>query len=149
MPIMRPEVFTTPDCPTIKFREKEEVVNLDIEIPKILISQGWGLGTIFCVQFTNHERTQIVKVARFIVDTQDSDIQTFNPDSQSPMTKMVETRTAKQIETWIYPNGAPVDISTKLVKWNFGNKEYEVKLGDNVLFSSASKKEAEKFRDAA
>ena len=146
---MRPEIFTTPDCPTVKFREGSELVDLNAEMPRILMSQGWGLGTIFVVQFTNHERTKLIKMARFIVDFEDSTIQTFNPDSQQPMTKMVETRTAKQIETWIYPNGAPVDISTKLVKWNFGNKVYEVRLGENVLFSSASKKEAEKFRDAA
>ena len=149
MPTIRPEIFTTPDCPTVKFREGSELVNLAIEIPKILISQGWGLGTIFAVQFTNHERTKLIKIARFIVDFEDSNIRTFNPDSQQPMSKLIETRTAKQIETWIFPNGAPVDISTKLVKWNFGNKEYEVRLGDTVLFSSASKKEAEKFRDAA
>lgn len=149
MPIMRPEVFTTPDCPTVKFREGVELVNLDLEIPKILISQGWGLGTVFVVQFTNYERTKLIKMARFIVDSEDSDVRTFNADGPSPMTKTVETRTAKQIESWIYPNGAPVDVSKKLVKWNFGNKEYEVRLGENVLFSSASKKEAEKFRDAA
>jgi hypothetical protein len=149
MPTIRPEIFTTPDCPTVKFREGPELVNLDIEMPRILTSQGWGLGTVFVVQFVNHEKTKLIKVARFIVDFEDSNIQTFNPDGPSPMTKVVETRTAKQIESWIYPNGAPVDVSKKLVKWNFGNKEYEVRLGENVLFSSASKKEAEKFRDAA
>jgi hypothetical protein len=149
MPIMRPEIFTTPDCPTVKFREGSELVNLDLEIPKILISQGWGLGTVFVVQFTNYGRTELIKMARFIVDSENSDVRTFNADGPSPMTKMVDTRTAKQIETWIYPSGKPVDISTKLVKWNFGTKVYEVRLGENVLFSSANKKEAEKFRDAA
>ena len=114
MPITRPEIFITPDCPTVKFREAPENINLDIELPKILTQQGWGLGTIFCIQFVNHERTKLTKIARFIVHTENSSIQTFNPDSERPMTKLVEARQATQMEAWFYPGGEPVIQKKKL-----------------------------------
>ena len=153
MPIIRPDIFTTPDCPTVKFREDPELINLDIEIPKLLFTQGWGLGTTFSIQFINHERTKVIKVARFIVSAEDASLHTFNPDSEHPMTKTVETRRAKRIEGWVYPNGKPVgkpvDTSAKIVKWNPKKRKHEVKQGKKILFSSTAKEEAIKFRDAA
>ena len=145
--LIRPEIFTTPDCPIVKFRESAENINLDIEIQKVLQSQGWGLGTIFSVQFINHDRTELIKTARYVVISENSDLRTFNPDSQSPMTKQVERRQAKRMESWFYPN--PASAQEMEVKWNVGEKEYQVKRGEEILFSSKDKKEAEKYKEAA
>lgn len=144
--IIRPEIFTTPDCPIVKFREV--TANLDVEIPRILQTQGWGLGTIFCVQFMNHEKTELIKMARFVVSFEDSSIQTFNPDSQSPMTKLVEARRAKQMEDWFYPNGFPTKGME--VKWNPGAKKHEVRNSDNEVLASFDKKpDAEDYIEKA
>ena len=116
MAIIRPEIFTTPDCPTVKFREEPENINLAIELPKILTSQGWALGTIFCIQFVNHEKTKLIKAARFIVTSENSSLQTFNPDGPQPMTKLVEARGASQMEAWFYPAGEPVKKKLRNVK---------------------------------
>ena len=157
MPIIRPVISTTPDSPIVTFREDPKNINLDIEIPKLLVSQGggWELGTIFSVRFVNHERTKLIKVARFIVTLEDSSIQTFNPDSPQPMTKLVEAREVRQIENWFYPEGVPLednnsaDGSKKIVKWNFGAKAFNVIQDEKILFSSPTKEKAEQFRDAA
>ncbi len=116
MPIIRPEIFITPDCPTVKFREDPQNINLAIEVPKILTSQGWGIGTIFCIQFVNHDKTKLIKVARFIVTSEDESIQTFNPESERPMTKLVQRREASQMEAWFYPYGEPVKKKLRNVK---------------------------------
>lgn len=147
MPITRPEIFITPDFPTVKFREDPETINLAIEVPKILAQQGWGLGTIFCIQFINHERTKLIKLARFIVSSENESLHTFNPDSERPMTKLIQAREARQMEAWFYPN-PEVAAGTK-VNWNVGAKEFQVKRGDKVLFSSKDREEAEKFKEAA
>ena len=157
MPIIRPVISTTPDSPIVTFREDPKNINLDIEIPKLLVSQGggWELGTIFSVRFVNHERTKLIKVARFIVTLEDSSIQTFSPDGPQPMTKLVEAREVRQIENWFYPDRVllednnSADGSEKIVKWNFGDGKFRVTQGDNILFRSKNKKEAEQFRDAA
>jgi len=147
--IIRPDIFTTPDCPTVKFREEPENINLAIEIPRLLTNQGWGLGTIFSIQFVNHEKTKLIKVARFIVTAEDETLQTFNPDSDRPMTKLVQGRSAKQMEAWFYPDSAPVAGAGRTVKWNFGSKTHDVMQGEKILFSGKTKEEAEAFRDAA
>ena len=116
MPIIRPEIFITPDCPTVKFREDPQNINLAIEIPKILTSQGWALGTIFYIQFIDHDKTKLIKVARFIVTSENSDLRTYNPYGPQPMTKLVETREATQIEAWFYPAGEPVKKKLRNVK---------------------------------
>ena len=143
MAIIRPEIFITPDSPTVKFREEPDNINLGVEIPKILHSQGWALGTIFCVQFVNHEKTKLLKVARFIVISEDSSLQTFNPDGPQPMTKLVEAREATQMEAWFYPYGSSAKSLT--IDWNFGEKKHRVMQGDKIVAKFDKKPEAEEF----
>lgn len=145
MPIIRPEIFTTPDYPIVSFREEQEKINLAEELPKILQAQGWGLGTVFTIQYINHERTNLIKLARFVVCAENVFVQTSNPDGPSPMTKTVEARKAVQIEPWFYTNSS----LKRTVKWNIGDKVHEVYEGDKIIFKSKDKEEAEKYRDAA
>lgn len=141
--ITRPQIVITPDCPTVKFREDPTTVNLAIELPKILTQQGWGLGTMFCIQFINHEETKLIKLARFVVTAEKETMQTFNPDSERPMTKLVQAREACQIEPWCYPAGAPAkDLQ---YKWNPGKKKHEVRRGDKVLASFDDRPQAEEY----
>lgn len=147
--IIRPEIFTTPDCPTVKFREAFENVDLSVEIPKLLVGQGWGLGTVFSVQFITNDRIKLIKVARFIVTSEDESLNTSNADGYQPMTKLIYTREAKQIEKWFWPEGDPAEnISERFVKWNVGAGKFQVLDGDTVLFSDVDKEKAEAFRDA-
>jgi len=147
MPIIRPDIFITPDCPTVKFREEPENINLAVEVPKILTQQGWGLGTIFCIQFINHDRTKLIKFARFIVSTENSSLQTFNPDGPQPMTKLVEAREACQMEAWFYPQGS--QAKNFKIDWNFGEKKHRVMQGDKIVAKFDKKPDAEKYIEEA
>ncbi len=104
--IIHPEIIVTPDCPTIKFREPMEKIDLDIEIPKILANQGWGLGTKFNIEFINHDRTKLIAAGNFIVSEDAESLQTANPDGYQPITKTVQARKAAQIGEWFYPGKA-------------------------------------------
>jgi len=162
--IIHPEIYTTPDTPTVKFREPMENINLDLEISKILNAQGWGLGTNFNVQFVDHEKTKLIASGQFVVTEENESLQTSNADGHQPMTKMVSARKAVQVGDWFYPktqnvelvkgnnaidalvSNTPTDI---VVKWNPGLKVFQVKEGDKVVFQDADKSKAEEFRDAA
>ncbi|KKM81475.1 hypothetical protein LCGC14_1329480 [marine sediment metagenome] len=154
--LIHAEIVVTPDSPTVQFREPKEQVNLDIELPKILNAQGWGLGTYFHVQFINHDRTKLIASGDFLVTENTESLHTANPEGYQPMTKTISARKAAQIGDWFYPNGVVDEVEErtevdfeKIVKWNPGKKVHEVIVGDEVLFASAVKTEAEKFRDAA
>lgn len=152
--LTRPEIIVAPDCPTVKFSEPMEKINLDLEMPKILENQGWGLGTVFNVQFINHEKTELIKTARFIVFLDDETLRTFNPDGQQPMTKTVFVRKAKQIESWFYPGEDVVETkgsvnSGIIIKWHPGLKVHQVIQNDKVIFQDADKVQAQAFKDAA
>lgn len=159
--LIHPEIIPTPDSPTVKFREPKEKVNLDIEIPKILGSQGWGIGINFDIQFISHDRTQLLASGKFIVVSENESLQTANPDGYQPMTKTVLARQAKQIGEWNYfvdstqeMKEATEDVlanvaTAKEVKWNPGKKVHQVLQGDEVLYENADKTMAENFRDAA
>ena len=154
--LIHPEVIVTPDCPTVKFREPREKIDLNVELPKILNAQGWGLGTYFHVQFINHDRSKLIVSGLFIVTEEAESLHTANPDAYQPMTKTISARKAKQIGEWFEPEvtrkpGSEFvkELQERTLKWNPGKKVHEVKVGDKVLFASADKAAAEKFRDAA
>ena len=166
---IHPEVIVTPDCPTVMFREPREKVDLKVEIPKILASQGWGLGTYFDIQFINHDRTELLATGKFIVTKDSEALHTANPEGYQPITKTISARKAGQIGDWYYPGdlcdlvGKKVDVVAdgslreaifrpqfeKVLKWNPGKKVHQVLLGDKVLYESKNKSEAEEYRDAA
>lgn len=97
--VIHPEVIVTPDCPTVKFKQPREKVNLDVELPKILQAQGWGCGTYFNVQFVSHERNRLLACARFVVSEEVETIATTD-DPYRPVTKVVFNRKVAQIGDW-------------------------------------------------
>jgi len=97
--IIHPEVFVTPDCPTIRFRESKDSVDLEKKLPQILHAQGWCCGTYFHVQFVSHDRTKLLASTRFVVSEESESLQTSDNPYQ-PMTKTIYNLKATQIEPW-------------------------------------------------
>ncbi len=152
--ITQPEILVTPDFPTIKFREPRDLVNLDIELPKILHNQGWGCGTYFHVQFMNHERNELLTSSLFVVTKETEALQTTDNPYQ-PMTKTIYTREVKQIGDW-WVNSLPETekkgpaqmIATRpKVTWNPGKKMHQVKLDDKVVYETPDKELAHQIAD--
>ena len=108
--LVHAEIVVTPDCPTVKFREDKELVKLDVEIPKILNAQGWGLGTYFNIQFISHDRDNLIAAGKFLVTQEAESLHTANPDGYQPMTKTVSARKAMQVGDWFYPGGEEVKV---------------------------------------
>lgn len=98
--IIHPEVIVTPDCPTIRFRDAEGKIDLEKELSRILIAQGWGIGTYFNVQFINHDRTKLLKTGLFVVTEDTESLQTNDANPSQPMTKMVNIRKSERIGQW-------------------------------------------------
>lgn len=156
--VIHPEVIVTPDCPTIKYRQPMEQVDLEKELPKILHAQGWGLGTYFHIQFTSHDRTQVICSGTFIVTASAESLQTNEDNPFQTVTKAVYSRKAEQVGEWWFPEGLrkhldvawtdelvepPKDYSpSPEIKWNPGKKVHQVRVGDEVVFESADKLEA-------
>jgi len=152
--IINPELTVTPDTPTVRFREPRENINLDIELPKILHTQGWGCGTYFNVQFISHDRTKLLAAARYVVTEETDRISTSTDNPYQPITKTAYTRKAEQISDWFItqPGEAaqdeaaldvPEDIGGIEMKhfWNPGKKMHQAKIGDNVVYESKDKQE--------
>jgi hypothetical protein len=146
--IIHPEVITTPDHPTIKFREKPDQVDLDREIWRVVNSQRWSAGTYFHVQFCNHEKTKVLSSAMFIVSEASEKLITNDDNPYAPMSKTAFHYTAHRVSKWwkaethwesaTDPDGK---IEKKVV-WNPGSKTHQVKMGDTVLYESEHKKQA-------
>ena len=98
--IIHPDIFVTPDYPIVRFREPREQIDLDVEVPKILHTQGWGLGTYFSIQFVSHDKTKLYSSARFVVTAEREHFHVTNPEGFQPMTKTLGLRKAEQIEKW-------------------------------------------------
>ena len=98
--IIYPDIQSTPDCPTIKFNQPQEQIDLDIELPKILHSQGWGCGTLFNIIFLNHEKTKLLACGRFVVAEEIETLHTNDANPYQPMTRTVYSRRAEQIGGW-------------------------------------------------
>ena len=101
--VIQPEVYVTPDRPTVRFREPRDQVDLDKELQKVLNAQGWGVGTYFHVQFLNHERTAVLASAEFMVSEVREGLHTRDVESYQPVTKMIFMRKLEQIGEW-WPN---------------------------------------------
>jgi hypothetical protein len=100
--LIYPDIQATPDCPTIKFNQPREQIDLHKELPRILHAQGWGCGTLFNVMFLNHEKTKLLACGRFVVSEEIETIQTNDANPYQPMTRTVFSRRAEQIGDW-YP----------------------------------------------
>lgn len=104
--LIYPDIMSTPDCPTIKFNQPREQIDLHKELPRILHAQGWGCGTLFNIMFLNHEKTKLLACGRFVVSEEVETIQTNDANPYQPMTKTVFSRVAMQIGDW-WPETAP------------------------------------------
>ena len=104
--VIYPDIQSTPDCPTIKFNQPQEQINLDIELPKILHSQGWGCGTMLNIIFLNHEKTKLLACGRFVVAEEIETLHTNDANPYQPMTRTVFSRRAEQIGGW-WPASTP------------------------------------------
>ena len=107
--LIYPDIQATPDCPTIKFSQPREQIDLEKELPRILHAQGWGCGTLFNIMFLNHEKTKLLACGRFVVSDEIETIQTNDANPYQPMTKTVFSRRAEQIGDW-YPEKKNHDV---------------------------------------
>jgi len=143
--IIHPEVFTTPDYPTIKFREPKEKVDLDMELPKILHTQGWSCGTYFKVQFVNHDKTELLASAEYVVNQEIESMHVNDANPYQPMTKTIYSRKYEQISEWWYSSLERAkdiissgNVNSKVV-WNPGKQVHQLKINDEVVFEDKNK----------
>lgn len=101
--VIQPEIFITPDRPTIRLREPREQVDLDKELPRILSAQGWDVGTYFHIQFVSHDRTTLLASGQFVVTEVREALHTSEANPYQPITKSVFTRAAEQVGDWWTP----------------------------------------------
>lgn len=142
--LIHPEVIATPDRPVIKIRQARSLVNLDVELPKILHSQGWSCGTYFHVQFISHDRNKLLSSGEFVVVEELETLHTSDANPYQPMTKTLVSRKAEQIGDWWFPQENKPDGQEMKVVWNPGKKLFQVKSGDDVLYEG-DKQAAEQF----
>ena len=115
--IIHPNVIATPDCPVVRFHESRELVDLDVELPRILSREGWSVGTYFHIQFVNHEKTILLAAAEFIVtqSLEETGVSEANP--YQPMTKTIRLHKAEQIGGWWNaPPSEVMDAEEKMPK---------------------------------
>ena len=149
--IIHPEVIVTPDCPTVRFRESKAQVDLDIEIPRILHSQGWGCGTYFNVQFMNHEKTKLLSSATFVVSERQEVSHTNESNPYQPMTKTLSKRKAEIIGDWISfgeEEKPKKETNQAQIHWNPGKKVHQLKIDDEVIYENADKEQVLKVAGA-
>lgn len=158
MPVIHPKIDPTPDFPVVQFREPREQVKLDEQLPKILRAQGWLCGTYFHVQFVNHENTELLLDALFVVTKAADSLQTSGPD-RAPHTKEVILYEVKQIRSWRFFNGYSKPIDTTEVeevtqesgkatlKYNPAKDIHVVIVDGKVVYENVVESEAEKVRD--
>lgn len=90
--IIVPKVFVTPDRPIVRFKQPKDHFDIDKEIHRVLNAQGWGLGTYFSVQFVNHDETELISQAEYVVSKDTEDFQTKNDNQYNPSSKTVHVR---------------------------------------------------------
>ena len=150
--IIHPEVIVTPDCPTVKFREDPESIDLPKVLDNVLKHQGWGVGTHFHVQFVSHDRTELLSFAEFVVTSVKEDLVTNEANPYQPMTRLVASRRCAQVTEW-WPSGlkhmegeeVTVLAGSGTAKWNVGKKAYDVIVDGIVIDTVKDKDEAERL----
>ena len=120
--IVKPQIITTPDNPTVMFREAAEAFDLEDEVLKVVHRQGWGLGTRFSVHLINHEATELLKTATYVVTGEVEDYQTRDVDGYQSMSKTIYRRKCALLGDWteIQPAKKAEKTAPLEVKWNPG-----------------------------
>lgn len=108
--VIHPQIFVTPDRPTIQFYQPREQVNLEVQIPRILHAQGWGCGIYFNVQFVSHDKKRLLASALFVV-SEEMEALTTSEDQYRPVTRTIFNRKASQVgEWWVNLEGEVVEV---------------------------------------
>ena len=151
--VIHPEIIVVPDCPTVKFREPREKVDLDKELPKILHAQGWGSGTYFHIQFFTHDRNKLICEATYVVSEEAEGIHTSD-NQYNPNTRTIYSRKAQIIGEWtvFFKEKEVKEEDSKSgeskISWNPGKKVHQLKLGDEVLYEDKDKAKVEEVKAA-
>lgn len=124
--IISPEIIVTPDYPRVMLREAEEKVDLDTELPRILQTQGWEVGTPFYLQFISHDRSRLLSMALYVVTERIESLQTSEANPQQPVTRAVSTRRWAKIADLYREKAAPEAQNGLEVRWNPGKQAHEV-----------------------
>lgn len=146
--IIHPDINNTPDRPVIKFRQPKELMDLTLELGRAMKSQGWALGTRFTVQFINHEKTQLLSTAEFVVSDREESFITNDDNPYAPTSRDIVTYRAIQVDDWWYselgseirdtPEPEPEILVPKLA-YDKTTKVHQVRLGDEILFENQFK----------
>ncbi len=142
---INPQIYPTPDCPTVVIREPQETVDLDKVLGRVLWAQGWGLGIYFDVQFWNHDGTRLLTAGRFVVTEDRTEVQVSDVNPAQTMTRDVRHQKFAQIGAWHRFEGEQevVPLGDVEVKWNVGKRLHEVIVNGEVEDSDPIKERAE------
>lgn len=97
-----------PDRPTVQFFEPRELVNLKVELARLLAhGDVVGVGTYFNVQFLSHDRKALLSSALFVVTHEEQRRVTNEANPYQPISSDPWTRKFAQIGEWW--TAAPVE----------------------------------------
>jgi len=152
--IIHPDINNTPDRPVISFRTPKELMDLILELARAMKSQGWALGTRFTVQFVNHERTQLLSTAEFVVSDREESFITNDDNPYAPTSKDIVTYRAMQVGEWWYsetgaeirdtPEPEPEVFKLKLAYDNT-RKLHQVVFGTEIMFENQFKGKCQEY----
>jgi len=152
--IIHPDINNTPDRPVIKFRTPKELMDLNLELGRAMKSQGWALGTRFTVQFINHEKTNLLSTAEFVVSDREESFITNDDNPYAPTSKDIVTYRAFQVSDWWYselgleirntPEPEPEILALKL-GYDKTTKMHQVRFGTEVRFENQFKGKCQEY----
>ena len=154
--IIHPEIIVTPDTPTVRFREAKDQFDLDKELPKVLVRQGWGCGTYFHVQFISFDKTKLLSTALFVVTEEDEQLIVNDDNPYKEMTKTVFNRKAARVSKWWYSEAElmrlqeekeapPPEPPEAKLGYDQKAKEHLVTLDGEEIFRNAYKGKCQEF----
>lgn len=98
--IVHHEIIVTPDYPVVRIRQPRETTDLSVELPRVMNTQGWGIGTFFHVQFVSHDRTKLLASGLHVVCEETESLQTNEANLYQPMTKVAISRKCALVGSW-------------------------------------------------
>lgn len=155
--IIREKIVVTPDCPTIVFREAQEVVDLPAVLPRVLYANGWEPSTFFHVCFMNREETRLLSHGHFVVVAKEEQLRTTEENPFQPITKAVSAYQYQQLGAWYVAEHEAPDavempsegverrIQMGRVKYNKGREMYDIFSGEAVVWRTKDRGEAERI----
>ena len=143
--IIHPDTNNTPDRPIVKFREPKELMDFEVELGRVMKGQGWELGTRFTIQFINHEKTELLSTAEFVVSEVTEKFITNDDNPYAPTSKNVYVYRASKTSDWWYSekgielrDAEPEVLEMKLA-YDKTTKLHQVRLGTDIMFENQFK----------